>query len=765
MTQDTAQQEKKQYSDSGVKPDMKSYRPLIFQYQDEALHLIFENSHPVYHDELESQVKGLIKVRNTQLTQDQSSLDQIYRDWLSNNSIAEYGVYVFYPWANRVVHLLPKEEFIELRTARNRYKITDAEQASLSTKCVGIIGLSVGQSVATTIALERSCGCLKLADFDKLELSNLNRIKTGVQNLGLPKTIIAAREISEIDPFLEFEIFSEGITPENINSFLDASPSVDLLIEECDDLKVKIEARKAARVRAIPVLMDTSDRGMLDVERFDLENNRELLHGLVPELDKLDVDRLPPSQRIGVLLKLVGGLNISDRLKASLLELNQSISSWPQLSSSVTMGSGVTADVARKILLGEAVPSGRFYADPDQMVPITQPESPQFNPPPPMKKEYMEKCMRSMDIEPGDIPSEMLIHEAVKMAGMAPSSGNDQPWLFYQMKGAVGVFHNPSRAFSFGDHNNFASYQSIGAAIENLSIYMLSKQFSTDVKYLPIGEASAMLALLTFSKTEASDDVFIDLADFISERITNREITPRKLVADKALHDLAQAVSEFDEIGVKWITEDELLQKQGEVIAECDRLRVFNDWGHNDFFEREMRWTEEEAEQKRDGIDIRGLGIDPQNLLAIKILRNYKVVSTLSEINGGKAFDEISLSATRSASAMGLITAADLKTETLLKAGRAWEKLWLMATKMDLSFHPLISPLYLFNRLHNGGDEVLESYAKDKLSSLHPIFKSIWQLKNDQPLFMFRIFYTDKVPVPSKRLSLDKIYYSDGHKD
>ena len=46
--------------------------------------------------------------------------------------------------------------------------------------------------------MERICGEIRLADFDILELTNLNRIRTGVHNLGLSKTYSVAREISEI---------------------------------------------------------------------------------------------------------------------------------------------------------------------------------------------------------------------------------------------------------------------------------------------------------------------------------------------------------------------------------------------------------------------------------------------------------------------------------------------------------------------------------------------------------------------------------------
>src|SRR5207253_859960 len=95
---------------------------------------------------------------------------------LGTTSIEEYGVWIFFPWSGRLVHLLDEEEFVELRTNRNMYKITPEERTVLSTKKIGVIGLSVGQSIALTLAMERSFGEIRLADFDTLDLSNLNRI-------------------------------------------------------------------------------------------------------------------------------------------------------------------------------------------------------------------------------------------------------------------------------------------------------------------------------------------------------------------------------------------------------------------------------------------------------------------------------------------------------------------------------------------------------------------------------------------------------------
>ena len=58
--------------------------------------------------------------------------------------------------------------------------IPRAEQRRLAELRVGVVGLSVGHSTALTLALEGVGGELRLADFDTLALSNLNRLRTGL---------------------------------------------------------------------------------------------------------------------------------------------------------------------------------------------------------------------------------------------------------------------------------------------------------------------------------------------------------------------------------------------------------------------------------------------------------------------------------------------------------------------------------------------------------------------------------------------------------
>ncbi|WP_164108596.1 MULTISPECIES: ThiF family adenylyltransferase [Sphingobacterium] len=319
------------------------------------------------YDEIERQLKELVRCRypmGLSLEDEQRYIKEL----LEEKTLDEYGVWVYYSWRKSIVHILDEDEFIEVRTNRNQLKISKEEHKVLSSKKIGVIGLSVGQSIALTIAMERICGVLRLADFDTLDLSNMNRLRTGVFNLSVPKVVIAAREIAEIDPYLKVELFPEGVNSDNYERFFYEHGGIDVLVEVCDSFEVKMESRFRAKEARIPVVMDTNDRGMLDIERFDLEPNRPILHGFVQDLTLEKLKTLSDIEKLKYLMQIVDAENLSSKMKESIPEMRRSIVSWPQLASEVILGGAMTTAVCRRILLGRNVNSGRYYLDVEQIV-------------------------------------------------------------------------------------------------------------------------------------------------------------------------------------------------------------------------------------------------------------------------------------------------------------------------------------------------------------------------------------------------------------
>lgn len=321
------------------------------------------------YDELDSQLRELVKIQHPTRRLSEAETAAAVQAHLNGIPEEQYGVWVYFPWTAKLVHLLDKTEFIALRTSRNMHKITAAERDVLQEKKIGVIGLSVGQTIALTLAMERVCGELRLADFDAVELTNMNRLRTTVDNLGMPKVIVAAREIAEMDPFLTVKVYGEGATEQNLDGFLTDGGKLDVLVEECDGIDVKILSRQKARKHGIPVVMDTNDRGMLDIERFDLDPAYPLLHGLIPPIEDLStLKHLSNEEKIPILGPMAGMAHMSPRMKYSLGEIGKTITTWPQLASSVMLGGALVTDTCRRILLDQLRSSGRYYVDFDQLI-------------------------------------------------------------------------------------------------------------------------------------------------------------------------------------------------------------------------------------------------------------------------------------------------------------------------------------------------------------------------------------------------------------
>ena len=269
------------------------------------------------------------------------------------------GVWVYYPHHNVAIHTLPEELYFKLRTARNKNIIKEAEQLAYRNSKVGVAGLSVGSAILSALVISGGPKSIKLADFDTVEVSNLNRIKATLPDLGKNKADVAARNLWELDPFAELEIWDKGVNKENITDFISG---LDIFIDEMDSIDVKILSRLIAKEKKIPVLMatDNGDSIILDVERFDLEPDREIFHGLVGHFAEEDLTNLDFKQWLKLATQIVGPEYLTERMQESLLVMGKEIPSVPQLGTTANIAGSAMAFVVRRIANGLPMPSGRY---------------------------------------------------------------------------------------------------------------------------------------------------------------------------------------------------------------------------------------------------------------------------------------------------------------------------------------------------------------------------------------------------------------------
>ena len=278
----------------------------------------------------------------------------------------ERGLWVYYPWKATLVHIVPKKEFQKIKTSRNHNLLTLEEQKKLESATVGIAGLNVGNPAALCLALKTGHIHMKFADNDVLESSNLNRFRAGLPDLLINKAVLSARQAYEINPFLNIDVFSEGITAQNLQHFL-LKPKINLLIEEMDHLPLKIAMREVARSNGIPVIMVTGNGPnlILDIERYDTEPELALLSGHLKQkiIDAIKDPKskdFPLSKKVFLARDFIGTKLLTARLKESFLEVGKKLAGIPQLAEASFLRGAVLGYVSQQIILGERVSSGRY---------------------------------------------------------------------------------------------------------------------------------------------------------------------------------------------------------------------------------------------------------------------------------------------------------------------------------------------------------------------------------------------------------------------
>ena len=116
-------------------------------------------------------------------------------------------------------------------------------RARLGEASVGIIGLGGLGSNAAMMLLRSGLRRFVLADFDRVEESNLNRQLFFPDQLGRLKTEALAETLTRIDPEVQLTLVAERIGRDNIAAVF---ADVDVVIEAVDGADCKVEIVESA---------------------------------------------------------------------------------------------------------------------------------------------------------------------------------------------------------------------------------------------------------------------------------------------------------------------------------------------------------------------------------------------------------------------------------------------------------------------------------------------------------------------------------------
>lgn len=698
-----------------TEPDATAWRARILNPDDDADRATLERlaADPAveFLDRRDAQLSGLRSLRPTP----------------SPDVLAEPGRWAYYPWRRTVVAVLGPIGFRALRLDRNRNNITTEEQARLSSLTIGVAGLSVGHVIAHTLAVQGVCGRLRLADFDHLELSNLNRVPATVFDLGVNKAHVAARRIAELDPYLAVDVFDAGITPDTIGPFLD---ELDIVVEECDSLDMKVALRLAARDREIPVLMATSDRGRVDVERFDREPERPIMHGL---LDQLNIDQLggmTSREKIPYMLRYDEAERISPRTAASLIEIDRSLSTWPQLASDVIVGASALAEAVRRIGLGEDLRSGRCRIDIgwalDQLDEVEAPVN-----------------------GPRSSPAASSVDDTIVAAAMrAPSGGNSQPWHIdvEPTKVTISIATEHTSTMDVGFRGSAVA---VGAALYNVRIAAAARGMLGPVSVAEDTDGSPLQASMHFG--DGDDPALADLYEPMLARETNRHRGTLQSLDDQTIK-LLTVTAEREGARLHLLTERDDLSRAATIFGAADRIRYLTPQLHKEMVS-ELRWPGDPNPDT--GIDVRSLELDASDLALFDVVRRPDVMACLAEWNAGSALGDGMRDEVLASSALAVVTVTGQRLSDYARGGSAVEAVWILAQREGLAVRPL-SPVFL--HAQNAADlgELSAGFA-DELGRLQDDFVRLTATDPGESIVLVLRFTTAPPASVASRRSLSRV--------
>ena len=88
-------------------------------------------------------------------------------------------------------------------------------QRRLDGAAVGIAGLGgLGSHIAVSLA-RLGVGRLVLVDYDVVDVTNLHRQHYTMRDLGVPKTLALIEQLEAINPYLDYETYTERVIPAN----------------------------------------------------------------------------------------------------------------------------------------------------------------------------------------------------------------------------------------------------------------------------------------------------------------------------------------------------------------------------------------------------------------------------------------------------------------------------------------------------------------------------------------------------------------------
>jgi hypothetical protein len=249
--------------------------------------------------------------------------------------------------------------------------------------------------------------------------------------------------------------------------------------------------------------------------------------------------------------------------------------------------------------------------------------------------------------------------------------------------------------------------------------------------------------------TDGRDDDLAVLYRAMLDRETNRHRgTPTPLSAAAVSAMTAAAHAEGGTLRLLTARED--IERAAAILAATDRIRYLEPRLHAEMIS-ELRWPDDDSS---DGLDIRGLELDPADVATLDILRRGDVMARLADWDAGDALGEDVTKRVLNSSALGVVTVTGRTLTDYARGGAAVEAAWVAAQQHGLGVQP-ISPVFLY--AHD--DDDLAELAATHVPALRALQQQFRDLTGTESAeaqtLVLRFIHAPKPSLRSRRRPLE----------
>jgi nitroreductase len=339
--------------------------------------------------------------------------------------------------------------------------------------------------------------------------------------------------------------------------------------------------------------------------------------------------------------------------------------------------------------------------------------------------------------------------QPLRAAILAANPHDTQPWIFEVHNQAITVYADRSRNLGTFDPYRREMHLGLGAAIENLVRAAGVLGYAAYVR--PVGGRLALspdveavpAAHITLDSANAASD---PLYQEIPNRHTNRGAYTARPIAPETLIRFADFIA-GPLVRPVFLVGADARRQMGSLIVKATEAIIADPQMSADSA-RWFRTGAREVLQHRDGITMDTAGLSPFMVSASKFIPDQSAATA----------DQYWLSMTRdtqtaTAPVFGMILVRNrLDMASAIAAGRAWQRLHLLATRQGIAAQPMNQPVEMVDR----------NAMLNKRDDFGPALSRLANAPGWEATFTFRMGYAERPAAPSPRRPLEDVIVMRG---